>query len=191
VTRPYWLLAGAALIFLVLIGWAATTVLERVVDPPLAPVEPPPVPAAATTAHIRATLFFGSSDGMALVQVRREVPLAGDVAGQGRAVLVAQLQPAPPPYLTVIPPGTALRAFYMSSRGDAFVDLSSHARSAHPGGSLGELLTVQAIVQAVTTNLPSARRVQILIEGQEVETLAGHIDLRRPLTADTSMNRGN
>ncbi len=33
----------------------------------------------------------------------------------------------------------------------------------------------------VLTNLPSLQEVQILIGGQEVDTLAGHVDLRRPL----------
>jgi hypothetical protein len=30
-------------------------------------------------------------------------------------------------------------------------------------------------------NLPAIERVQILVDGREVDSLAGHIDLRRPL----------
>jgi hypothetical protein len=33
----------------------------------------------------------------------------------------------------------------------------------------------------LTENLPTITRVQILIDGREVDTLAGHVDLRRPL----------
>jgi hypothetical protein len=44
-----------------------------------------------------------------------------------------------------------------------------------------ELLTVYTIVNAITTNLPDVQSVQILIDGHEVDTLAGHVDLRRPL----------
>ena len=51
----------------------------------------------------------------------------------------------------------------------------------HPGGSLDEILTVYAIVDALTDNLPAITAVQILIDGEEVDTLAGHVDLRRPL----------
>jgi len=36
-------------------------------------------------------------------------------------------------------------------------------------------------VNALTVNLPAIQRVQILIDGKEVDTLAGHIDLRHPL----------
>ena len=81
-----------------------------------------------------------------------------------------------------------LRAFYVSEKGDAFVDLTGIA-AAHPGGSLTELLTVHAIVNAITANLPAIQRVQILVDGREADTIAGHVDIRRPLTRDTSLVR--
>jgi hypothetical protein len=39
----------------------------------------------------------------------------------------------------------------------------------------------------VTANLPAVQRVQLLVDGQEVDTIAGHVDVRRPLARDTSM----
>ena len=80
-------------------------------------------------------------------------------------------------------PGRARRcaALYVTERGDAFVDLSAEARTRHTGGALDELFTVYAIVNALTTNLPAITRVQILVDGKEVDTLAGHVDLRHPL----------
>jgi hypothetical protein len=33
------------------------------------------------------------------------------------------------------------------------------------------------------------KRVQILVDGKEVDTIAGHVDVRRPLTRDTSLVR--
>jgi spore germination protein GerM len=141
------------------------------------------------TAHITATLFYASSDGQSLVGVKRDVPLASGVVEQGRQILLTELQAAPQPYIKVIPEGTVLRAFYVTDRGDAFVDLSPEASRAHPGGSLNELMTVYALVNAVTTNLPAVQRVQILIDGKEVDALAGHVDIRRPLTRDISLVR--
>ena len=43
-----------------------------------------------------------------------------------------------------------------------------------------------AIVNAVTVSLPAVTSVQILIDGREVETLAGHVDLRHPLPKNTT-----
>jgi hypothetical protein len=173
------------------LAWGVTRALERLVapSPPEAPAVTETAPAA--TGHITATLYYGSEDGQALVPVRREVPLAEGVVAQGRQILEAQLQPAPDPYVSVIPAGTTLRAFYVTERGDAFVDLSPELSSAHPGGSFTELLTVYAIVHAVTANLPAVQRVQILLDGREVDTIAGHVDVRRPLAPDVSIVRGS
>ena len=139
--------------------------------------------------RIGATLFYASADGRALVPVRQEVTLAEGLVPQGREILTAQLEGAPLPYMSVIPEGTLLRAFYVTGRGDAFVDLSFEAASQHLGGSSTELLTVYAIVNAVTANLPTVQRVQILVDGREADTLAGHVDLRRPLQQDLSLVR--
>lgn len=182
---------GIGLLLMGLLAWAVTRGLERIagVQPetavPAAPADTP----AAPVARITVTLFYGSADGQALVPVRREVPLAEGIVPQGRVIVEAQLDEAPSPYVSVIPMGTMLRAFYVSDRGDAFVDLSADASANHPGGSAMELLTVYAIVNSVIANLPTIQRVQILLDGREVDTLAGHVDLRRPLQADASLVR--
>ena len=141
-------------------------------------------PSPATPADARkitATLYFVSEDGMALVGVQREVPFGDGVLEQARQIVTAQLGEAPPPLASAIPKGVTLRGLFLSSRGDAFVDLSADARTQHPGGALDELVTVYSIVNALTTNLPAVTRVQLLIEGKEVDTLSGHVDLRHPL----------
>ncbi len=146
----------------------------------------PANPAAASTtpaaaAKITATLYFISEDGMWLVGVQREVAFGETVLEQARQIINGQLGGAPDPLASPVPSGTALRTLYVTDRGDAFVDLSVEARTKHTGGALDELFTVYSIVNALTTNLPAVTRVQILIEGKEVDTLAGHVDLRHPL----------
>ena len=189
--KAWWLAFVGALAVLVLIAFSIARMYG-----PASPALTEEAPAASTpstpkeTAHITATLFFGAPDGQTLVPVRRDIVLADTVVEQGRQILNAQLSEMPQaPLVSVIPAGTKLRAFYVTDRGDAFVDLSSDVVSGHPGGSLNELLTVYSIVNAVTANLPAARRVQILVDGKEADTIAGHVDLRRPLTRDDSLVR--
>jgi hypothetical protein len=62
-----------------------------------------------------------------------------------------------------------------------FGDTPADILTGHHGGSLDEALAVFAIVNAVTSNLPNVSAVQILVEGKEVDSLAGHIDLREPI----------
>ena len=189
--RRTYLQIGAGIVFIGLLAWGVSRGLER-----LAGLQPESEGAAtdaavpgASVPRITATFYYGSADGQSLVPVRREVPLAEGLVPQGREIIGMQLQAAPSPFVSVVPEGTMLRAFYVTDRGDAFVDLSSEASSRHPGGSSTELLTVYAIVNAVTANLPTIQRVQILIDGREADTLAGHVDLRRPLQQDLSLVR--
>ena len=147
----------------------------------------------AAQPKITATLYYVSDDGISLPGVQREVPFGDPIVEQARRIIEAQLGDAPPPYASPIPPGTKLRALYVGDRGDAFVDLSSEVRTAHTGGALDELFTTYAIVNALTVNLPAITRVQILVDGKEVDTLAGHVDLRRPLQKNlkwTSLHAG-
>lgn len=140
-----------------------------------------------------ATLFFVAEDGMSLVE--HQQPLneenRDNSADHARIVLEHQLGNAPPPLQSPFPEGTVLRAVYLSPDGDAFIDFNREITRGHGGGSLDELFTVYALVNALTTNLPGISAVQILIDGQEVDTLAGHIDLRRPLEQNMEWVSGN
>ena len=138
---------------------------------------------------IKARLFYVSGDGARLTSVEREVPFADQTVAQARRIVEAQLAPVQPAAasgsesapVSAIPVGTTLRAIFVTKEGTAFVDLSREVASAHPGGSLNELLTIYTIVQALTVNLPAVTSVQLLVDGKEVDTLAGHVDIKRPL----------
>lgn len=174
---------------LALLAWGVDFGLQYLARTPSpdAPAASPPPP--APTAHITATLFYGARDGMLLQPVRVEVPLAEGAVAQGRQIVRALLQPPPAPYVSVIPAGTTLKAFYVTSSGDAFVDLSADVTGRHPGGTPAELLTVYAIVNTITTNLQGVQRVQLLVDGKEADSVAGHVDVRRPLERDMAYVR--
>lgn len=141
-----------------------------------------PVAAPAPTGRkIKARLFYVADDGLHLTSVEREVAYGEGTAAQAREIVAAQVAAVVDPLVSAVPPGTAVRALFITDRGDAYVDLSREASSAHPGGTTTELLTVYSIVDALTVNLPAVRAVQILVDGKEPDTLAGHVDLRRPL----------
>jgi hypothetical protein len=187
-TSRQWAAIGGTTVAALLFAWALIAGLSRVLSTPApgtAIVDTPvATPAGATpaVAHIKATLYFASEDGLRLVPAERDVPLADGVVAQARSILEAQLSAEPTaPLLSTIPTGATLRGLFVSARNEAFVDLDPVIRTAHAGGSHQELMTVYTIVNVLLTNLPNLQEVQILIGGQEVDTLAGHVDLRRPL----------
>ena len=192
-TRRQAVLGTVGVAIVVLAVWGLIRGLERVMSGPQPAArteEQRPAPGAnPPVRHITATLFYGSADGQHLVAVQREVPFGETTVEQGRQIVTAQLQVPPPSFISPVPEGVTLRSFYMSERGDAFVDLGREISAKHPGGSVAELFTVYALVNAVTANLPAISRVQILVDGREVETLAGHVDLRRPLPRNDTLLR--
>ncbi len=86
----------------------------------------------------------------------------------------------------VLPPKTKVRSLGVK-QGLAVLDLSTEATKISRG-SWGEALVVWAIVNTLT-KFPGVEAVQILIEGNPVETLAGHFDLSRPLRRNEQVIR--
>jgi spore germination protein GerM len=140
-----------------------------------------PDAAAATGRKINVRLFYVADDGTSLTSVEREVPYFESTVDQARAIVTAQVQPVTEPLLSAVPAGTALRALFVTEGGEAYVDFSRELVSGHSGGSMNEMLTIYTFVDALTVNLPAITAVQILVDGRELDTLAGHVDLRRPL----------
>lgn len=167
-------IALAYVLFVALPRWVAPR--PQVARAPL-PATPEP---ATPERKIKARLFYVSDDGHGLVGVERDVLYGADPAAQARAIVEAQIAPPEGDRVSAVPTGTTVRAVYVAN-GDAYVDLSREVVSAHPGGSLNEQLTVYTFVTAIKSNLPAVNGVQILVDGKEVDTLAGHVDLRQPL----------
>ena len=188
-TRRQWVAIVATAVATIAFAFVLMTALSRLLSTPTpagvaAPDAPvaPVAPDAPAVPRIKATLYFASEDGLRLVPVENEVALGEGVVAQARSIIESQLAaPAPPPLVSTIPKGATLRGIFVSQRNEAFVDLDPAIRTSHPGGTLQELMTVYTIVNALLINLPNLQDVQILIGGQEVDTLAGHVDLRRPL----------
>ena len=155
--------------------WTTRATTSAVAAPLPAPGPPPP------GRKIKARLFYVAEDGLHLAGVERDVAYGDGTVEQAREIIAAQIAPVSEPLVSAVPTGTTLRAVFISDSGDAYVDLSRELASAHPGGTLNELLTIYTIVNALTANLPAVTGVQVLVDGKEVETLSGHVDLRRPL----------
>lgn len=190
------MLLGAALALVIgmtwfggLFRWASAQQPPPPPTPSTAIVPAATAPSEADARKIRATLFYVAENGVQLVPVDREVGYADETSEQARLLLEALIKPVDEPMASAIPKGVTLKTVLLSEKGDAFVDFSPELSTNHTGGSLDELLTIYAIVDTLTVNLPAIARVQILIDGKEADTLAGHIDLRRPLAKNLVWTR--
>jgi len=80
----------------------------------------------------------------------------------------------------IIPRGTRLLGVRIEGS-TAYLNINSAISFKHPGGTSTEMQTIYSIVNSITLNYPTIKRVQLLIEGKRKKTLAGHIDISVPL----------
>ena len=140
----------------------------------------PPVSVERKEREIK--IFFADENASALVPERRMAELGAGKAADA-ATIVAEIIKGPraDSLLPTIPEGARLLSAY--ELGDLLVlDFTHEIKTNHTGGSTGELLTVYSIVNTLARNLDGIKRVRMLVEGEEVETLGGHLDLTRPLS---------
>ena len=142
--------------------------------------------AAGAERTINVKLFFPAADRPGLVMEERTVPFSSDLGTQLKAVVGELIRGSQSGLVASLPAQTKVLEVFVSARGVAYVDLSKEA-SQGTSGSDEELLSVYSIVNSLTVNFPAVRRVQILLEDRPADTLAGHVDLSRPLTADMTL----
>jgi len=136
-----------------------------------------PVP---TEEMVEVNLYFSDSQAMYLVPEKRKIPQTPSLA---RQVVIELIKgPENPNLYPTIPKETQVNEVYIADD-IVYIDLSEEIFKNHPGGSSGELMTVYSIVNALTEITP-IRGVQILVEGNEKESLVGHIDISMPLIRD-------
>ena len=149
---------------------------------------PPPLPpfiAALNkpqTQLQKCTLFFFDTNSLRLAIEERELELSQDVTERLKQTITELLGDSSNGLYQTIPKGTLLHEVYIDKDRTAYLDFSRHLKDEHIGGTTSEALTVGAILRTVKANFPDQiRKVQILVEGLETDTLGGHIDISKPL----------
>jgi len=138
-----------------------------------------------------ATLYFPSLSEGKLATESRAITWAPTEVDRVRQIVLALAEGSHQGYGRVFPATTTARAVFITGEGTVYLDLSDDLRSDFPTGIQTETLTVYAIVNSIATNVTSARRVQLLIQGQQVETLDGHVDLTSAFIPDLGRVKSN
>ena len=171
----------------VAIGLGVTLFLIERSKETVIPVAPPPLPTAANPSDIppepqEVNLFLLDATALTLVPVKTERRLHIELTKRLNQIVTALIQETPPNFRNTIPRGTMLNEVYIDSQQTAYLDFSSHLIDGHIGGTTAEFLTVTAILRTVFDAVPDdIKHVQILVDGEEVETIAGHLNLSQPL----------
>ncbi len=180
------------IVVLVILGYAifnklVVPIWERYTEKPVITKEVPykeeeikevqPVPIEEM---VEVNLYFSDSQAMYLVLEKRKISQIPSLARQ--AVIELIKGPESSDFYPTIPKGTQVNEVYIADD-IAYIDLSEEIFKNHSGGSSGELMTVYSIVNTLT-EIPPIKGVQILVEGNEMKSLVGHIDISMPLLRD-------
>ena len=149
---------------------------------PVPPPSPIVISEPAQTQLHKCTLFFFDTNSLRIAGEEREFPLSQDITERLKQVITELLSDSISGLYQTIPKGTVLYEIYVDEQSTAYLDFSHHLKDEHIGGTTSEALTVAAILRTVKVNFPDQiRKVQILIEGLETDTIRGHIDISKPL----------
>jgi len=135
-------------------------------------------------------MFWASEeDESALSPVTVDLALSPDPVLRAKQVLNTLLAGPVNSDLRTLPPDAALLAFYLLPDGTGVVDFSEAFGTSTPSGIQSEQLAVDSIARTLEANVPQVKRLKILIHGQEVDTLAGHLDLTQLFVVNTKASQ--
>ena len=133
-------------------------------------------------------LYFPNQEGLVLKAEKREIA-KGDLTKEIQESVEGLIKGPQWNLTPSIPDGTRLLGVMVKEE-VAFLNFSKEISERHPGGSSAELQTIYSIINTITLNFPDIKKVQLLIEGKKVNTLAGHIDISFPLSQDKDLIKG-
>lgn len=188
ISRRGLVLGGLALLLLVLIivffSGGGREKVKRFVE---ANVPKPPAGAAGQAAVRTVTLFFLDDDDDLLHKETREIAAGPTAAEEAERTLAELIKGSEKGLVSPLPPQTRVRQVFVGKDGVASVDFSRDIVEKFSYGSTMELGAVYAVVNTLTFNFKAVKKVVILVEGAEKETLGGHVDLSRAFLPDYSL----
>jgi hypothetical protein len=135
-------------------------------------------PKVTTSSDVKTTAkIFWASGPDQLAPVDTELMLSSEPVQRAKQVIEALISQPPTPEQRTLPANATLLGFYILPDGTAIADFSDALSSEIPSGILSESLAVNSVARTLESNVPGLKRLKILIHGQEVDTLAGHVDL--------------
>ena len=127
------------------------------------------------------TLFFLSEQDALLHAEEQEILANPSLIFEIKQTIEKLLAGSDYGNISPFPPESKLREVFMTEEGTVYVDFSKEIQDAHLSGARAEISTVYSVVNSLAFNFDSIKKVFILVDGNQKETLKGHVDISRPL----------
>ena len=154
--------------------------------PPIKPIEPAkpeekniPPENESDKQIMLVKVYYPDYSGVRLVEVERRIKIGHEDEKYSAALEILLEAPHEENLTTIFPKNASIRSVKVAD-GLATVDLDGAMLKTMVGGSTGEEFLVGSVVDTLTS-FPEITRVKFLVDGREIETLKGHMDLSAPL----------
>ena len=122
-----------------------------------------------------AIIWFSDQQELLLVGEKRYIIKETNAAAQAKEVVQALLEGSKEKNINTFPAGVTLRDVKIDEAGIAYVNFTSSLTKLHPGSSSTEMASINSLTNTLTQNVPQIKKVKILVEGNELATIKGHI----------------
>ena len=161
--------------------------VEPVPDKNVEPKEPATAKHDPNAQAVNVKVYYPDDSGMKLVEVEREVLVSDKIDKYTAAVESLLEEPKETNLTKIFPKNATIRSVTVDGE-LATVDFDGSLTKTFVGGSTGEELLIGSVVDTLT-NFPEVKRVKFLVDGKEIETLSGHMDLSTPLERMDSLTK--
>ena len=135
-------------------------------------------------------LYFSDLNERFLIPEDRYITKRKSPGDNVRELVVALIGGPNTDLVETFPKETDLRKVNVKN-GIAYIDFGKNLIDLHPGGSASEMMTIYSLTNTITINVPSVKKVKLLVDGRDLETVKGHIDTTKPFTINRELIVGN
>jgi hypothetical protein len=134
-----------------------------------------------------AKIYFSDQQERFFKSEKRYVIKEDDAALQAKEIVKALLEGSKTGLVNTFPEHVSLRDVKVSDAGVAFVNFSKSLTKMHQGGSTAEMATIYSLTNSITQNIPSIKKVKILVEGKDLSSIKGHISTQKAFSPDLEL----
>jgi hypothetical protein len=132
-------------------------------------------------------LYFADANERFLVAEKRYVLKEENTEGQAREIVKALLDGSKTKLVNTFPEKVSLENIRIDDQSTAHVSFDNKLIQLHPGSSASEMITIYSLTNTLIRNVNGIKRVKLLVDGKEVESIKGHINTRQPFIMNKDM----
>jgi len=126
-------------------------------------------------------LYFVNQDGK-LQAEKREIQGGGSIQEDVK-LCIEELAAGPKEkgLMRSLPPLVFIKGVYLDENRCIYLDFNKSITEKPVGGTKREQQMIYSLVNTILDNFGQLNSVKILVDGQEIKTLGGHLDVNQPL----------